>query len=218
MTEFLPILIKHFSCPLPLLDELKINFMYCRDPTLPDDLFNGNLSSLRELTLVHVIAPLPWRDLSNLTTFDLCEVPEDKILLTQLLDFFGSAPYFRHIRLDDSLPSSSNAPTEEWYPSATCRISTLSQDNRIRFSLIISQSRPEHRCVWNSSSMASTPHPHPTFLNLSAVSPISLTLPRSISASARTRGSYDLKDQVASFTHLGIGFMRGNKQTLGSPE
>ena len=115
-TGLLPILVEHFSCPLPFLDELYIHFPYYGTPTLPDDLFNGNIPSLRELTLNHVITPLPWRNLSNLTTFNLRDVPENQILLTQLLDFFESAPYLRHIRLNNSLPSFSDAPTERVVP------------------------------------------------------------------------------------------------------
>ena len=112
-TEILPVLVEHFSCPLPLLDELEIDFSYEYNiPTLPRGIFNGDLSSLHKLTLKRVITALPWRDLSNLTTFKLHDVPEDKILLTQLLDFFESAPNLRHIELYNSLPSFSNVPTE----------------------------------------------------------------------------------------------------------
>ena len=116
-TDVLPVLVEHFSCPLPLLDELEIDFSdggYF--PTLPHQLFNGNISSLRKLTLMGVITPLPWRDLSSLTTFKFRDVPEGGILLTQLLDFFESAPHLCYIRLYDSLPSSSNAPTERVVP------------------------------------------------------------------------------------------------------
>ena len=114
--NLLPILVEHFSCPLPLLDGLHIHFPCSRAHTLPEELLNGNFSSLRELVLDQVITPLPWRNLSNLTTFMLRDVPEDKILLTQLLDFFESAPYLRHIQLHYSLPSSSNAPTKRVVP------------------------------------------------------------------------------------------------------
>ncbi|KAF9643177.1 hypothetical protein BDM02DRAFT_3132611 [Thelephora ganbajun] len=66
-------------------------------PALLNGLFDGDLSSLRELSLAGIITPLPWRD---------------SILLTQLLDFFESAPFLRHIQLHGSIPSSSGAPTE----------------------------------------------------------------------------------------------------------
>ena len=88
-------------------------------PTLPDELFNGDLSSLRELGLAGVITSLPWRGLSNLTMFNLCHFPEDLILLTQLLNFFESSPCLRDILLYDSIPNSSDAPTERVGPSPT---------------------------------------------------------------------------------------------------
>jgi len=111
-TEILPALVEHFSCAVPLLDKLKISFARNQAPNLPEKLFNGDLSSLCELSLSGVTTPLPWRGLSNLTTFKLCHVPKDKILVTQLLDFFESAPHLRHIYIRDSIPNSSNAPAE----------------------------------------------------------------------------------------------------------
>ena len=113
--RLLPILAEHFSCPLPLLDELEIDFSYEYN-ILPHGIFNGDLSSLHKLTLTGVITTLPWRGLSNLTTFNLYQAPKDGILLTQLLDFFESAPCLHHIELHYSLPSSSNAPTERVVP------------------------------------------------------------------------------------------------------
>jgi len=110
--QVLPVLVEHFSCHVPLLSKLDINLICNQASTLPDTLFNGDLSSLRELRLTGVITPLPWKGLSNLTTFNLCHVPEDNILLTQLLDFFESAPQLRHIQLHDFIPRSGNTPTE----------------------------------------------------------------------------------------------------------
>ena len=111
-THDLPALAEHLSLPAPLLDRLNIDLICDQTPILPDGLFNGDLSSLRELCLAGVITPLPWRGLSNLTTFKLCRVPGDQILLTQLLDFFESTPHLRLIRLHDSIPNSSNVPAE----------------------------------------------------------------------------------------------------------
>jgi len=108
-TEALPFLVRHFSCPVPLLDTLKISLVIDQAPIPSDNLFNGDLSSLRQLSLTGVTMPLPWRDLSNLTTFSLHQVPEEKIVLTQLLDFFESVPHLRHIQLHDSIPNSSDA-------------------------------------------------------------------------------------------------------------
>ena len=110
--QVLPALTGHFFCSAPLLDNLKINLICTRAPTLPEKLFNGDLSFLRKLDLAGVITALPWRGLSNLTTFSLCQVPKDRILLTQLLDFFEHSPHLRHILLHDSIPEFCDAPTE----------------------------------------------------------------------------------------------------------
>ena len=111
-TEVLPALVEHFSRPVQLLNELNIDLICDQAPALPDKLFNGDLSSLHGLRLTGVITPLPWRGLSNLTTFEFSHVPGGKILLTQLLDFFESTPHLRHLRLHDSIPNSCNAPIE----------------------------------------------------------------------------------------------------------
>ena len=108
-TEALPFLVKHFSRPVPLLNTLNITLTHHQAPIPPSKLFDGDLSSLRKLSLTGVTMPLPWRGLSNLTTFSLCHVPVDMIFLTQLLDFFGSVPRLRHIQLHNSIPNFSNA-------------------------------------------------------------------------------------------------------------
>ena len=46
----------------------------------------------------------------KLTTFKLSHVPEDKITITQLLDFFEDAHHLRDITLNQSIPTSSNTP------------------------------------------------------------------------------------------------------------
>ena len=50
--------------------------------------------------------------MANVTRFDFRQIPDDKIFMTQLLDFFEHAPLLREIKLVDSLPWSSNAPVE----------------------------------------------------------------------------------------------------------
>ena len=108
-SKVFPVLVKHFSRPVPLLNTLNITLTYYQGPIPPNKFFDGDLSSLRELSLTGVTMPLPWRNLSNLTTFNFCHVPKDQILLTQLLDFFKSVPRLRHIRFHNSIPSVSNA-------------------------------------------------------------------------------------------------------------
>ena len=111
-TQIIPALVKNFSCRLPLLDDLDIEIGSGEYPSLPDGLFDGDLSSLRELSFAGVLAYLPWKGMSNLTKFNLCDVPDDEAVLTQLLNFFESAPRVRHIHLRDSIPSSSDVPAK----------------------------------------------------------------------------------------------------------
>jgi len=100
--QLLPSLVKHFSCPLPFLRILKINVA---PPVLPEELFNGDLSSLRELSLGGVITQLPWRGLLNLTMFNFRRVPGYSILLIHLLNFLESAPRLRYVILHNSIPN-----------------------------------------------------------------------------------------------------------------
>jgi len=99
----------HLSCPAPLLSEFTIT--YRGDPThvLDTTLFNGNLSSLYSLSLSGIITRLPWKNLSNLTTFRLSNIWEDNPSITQLLDFLEDAHHLRDIVLDYSIPTSPDA-------------------------------------------------------------------------------------------------------------
>ena len=72
-------------------------------------LLNADFSSLCTLSLGGVITHLPWKNLSELTTFELWRVPGDKISVTQLLDFFVNAPFLDNIELH-SIPNLSDAP------------------------------------------------------------------------------------------------------------
>ena len=111
LTQVFTVLAKHFSGPTPHLKKLDVRHVryYGPAPTLPNELLNGDLPSLRELCLIGVITSLPWRGLSNLITFTLgC----DEIPLTHLLDFFESSPSLRHIYFNNSIPDSSNPPAK----------------------------------------------------------------------------------------------------------
>jgi len=101
---------KYFSSPAPFLKKLKICFTPADPHTTKAVIFDGDLSLLRELRLSGVLTSLPWKNLSNLTTFDFRRVPNDKISVTQLLDFFECAPLLRNIKLWHAFPSTSNAP------------------------------------------------------------------------------------------------------------
>ena len=112
----LPILVGLFSCPVPLLEKLKIDFIHESTTVLSSALFNGDLSSLRELDLTGILMPLSWGGLENLTIFKLSNAPRGETLLTHLLDFFESAPRLHDVRLKNSIPDDSNAPSERIVP------------------------------------------------------------------------------------------------------
>ena len=66
---------------------------------------DGNFQSLRELSLTGVITHLPWKNLSNLTTFYLRRIPEGRVTISQLLNFFENAPLLHKIKKCYNLPS-----------------------------------------------------------------------------------------------------------------
>ncbi|KAF9780759.1 hypothetical protein BJ322DRAFT_1081529 [Thelephora terrestris] len=100
----------HFSCPVPLLRHLTLHFSLNPLPVLSSTLFNGDLPSLRTLSLGGVIPHLPWQNLLQLTAFTLSGlVLKNDISVTRLLEFFSNAPLLREIELR-VLPKSSDAP------------------------------------------------------------------------------------------------------------
>ena len=105
-------LTQHISCSAPLLRELTIDLNCVHYPTLNIALFNGDLSSLRTLNLTGVGTRLPWKDLSNLTTFKLHYTPRGQVSITQLLDFFENSSRLRDVSLTRSTADSSDAPSE----------------------------------------------------------------------------------------------------------
>jgi hypothetical protein len=97
------------SRPAPLLKYLSIvsdctSGPHC-DPMLTTALFDGEFPSLRKLRLQSVHIGLPWRDMINLTSFELCYMMYE-VSIRQLLDFFESAPRLRKIQLLHATPSS----------------------------------------------------------------------------------------------------------------
>ena len=108
--DVLPDAIRHFYCHAPRLEKLDINLSCLRAPAFDSALFKGDLSSLRELSLVGVVRSLPWNGLANLTTFKLKSSIPGLCSVTRLLNFFECAPLPHTITLVDSTPTSSNAP------------------------------------------------------------------------------------------------------------
>ena len=84
----------HLSRPAPLLEKLSIrNGCYHEShPVLTPALFNGDLSLLRTLKLESVLTELPWRNMDNLTSFELWWMSRGGVTVKQLLDFFESTP------------------------------------------------------------------------------------------------------------------------------
>ena len=111
-SDYLLSVTKYFDPPAPILEELEIRITHARPVTIENTLFGRNLPSLRNLYLSGIVTDLPWQNLANLRTFDFRQVPRDKISVTKLLDFFEHAPLLCEIALKDSLPASSDAPSE----------------------------------------------------------------------------------------------------------
>jgi hypothetical protein len=104
-------LTKHFShCRAPLLERLRIHSFSTDSPIIQAAIFDGDLSSLRELRLSGVLINLPRKRLSHLTTFDFRNVRFRKTSVTQLLDFFEQATVLRKIILYRAFPEASDAP------------------------------------------------------------------------------------------------------------
>ena len=91
------------SHPAPLLEKLSIHGDYdygpSRNPVLPLTLFNGDLSSLRELKLESVRTELRWRNMVNLTSIVLIHVSWGEDSVKQLLDFLENIPRLRTVGL-----------------------------------------------------------------------------------------------------------------------
>ena len=104
-------LIEPFDSPVLHLEKLEISVSGLHLTAAGSTFFDRNLSSLRELRLSGVLTDLPWRNLTNLTTFDFRRVPGNKVPMTQLLNFFEHTPLLREIKLMNSLPDSSDAAT-----------------------------------------------------------------------------------------------------------
>ena len=109
LTKDVETITSHLSHPAPLLERLSI----CSHPppaqyrahALPSALFNGDLSSLRMLRLQFVYTGLPWRNMVNLTSFTLSDIPSGAFSTGQLLDFLESAPCLEEVDLCYATPT-----------------------------------------------------------------------------------------------------------------
>lgn len=109
-TAAFPDALQHFRCHTPLLEGLYIEINDPRSPVLDNTFFNGDLSSLRSLSLHRVTTLLPWDNLANLTFFYLASCTQRDNFATQLLDFFDSAPLLEKVTLMSSTPKLSSVP------------------------------------------------------------------------------------------------------------
>ena len=96
----------HLAHPAPLLEDMSIIGSLELEPeempVLTPALFNGDLTSLRELCLQHVRTELPWRNMDNLMSLSLANTSPASV--RQLLDFFESAPHLREVDLSFETP------------------------------------------------------------------------------------------------------------------
>ena len=105
----LPSSLRHFRCHTPFLEKLDIWVSTSTGSPLDDALFNGDLSSLRELRLCGVITQLPWKNLTNLRVIEL-KLHDQSYGTTQILDLLESAPLLSAASLAYSMPESPDAP------------------------------------------------------------------------------------------------------------
>ena len=127
-----PKVLRHFRCPAPLLEQLDIDIRQSsrglNGTRFDGALFNGELPSLRELSLSGVITDLAWRNMENLTALTLsnCEAFENyKVSVTRILDFFESHPFLQEVDLDNPTPDSSDAPPGRIVPLRHLKTLTL---------------------------------------------------------------------------------------------
>ena len=107
--EYLRDITTHLSLPAPLLEDLSVHggigHLPQHNPTLTSTLFDGDLSSLRELCLQSVRTKLPWRNMVNLTSFTFAYTSPGEVSIGQFLDFLESAPRLRQVQLRSATPT-----------------------------------------------------------------------------------------------------------------
>jgi len=108
-------LFDHFPFSALSLKELNVEhpYLHIRGPIIPSTIFPDRISPLRKLSLYCTATDLPWRNLSNLTVFELTRGRERLYSpsVGQLLDFFESTPLLRKVALlDGSIPDYSTVP------------------------------------------------------------------------------------------------------------
>ena len=114
-TEALPTVLQHFRRHTPLLEKLDIYISQVGGSVVDGALFNGDLSSLRELRLCNISTDFPWKNLANLRVVDFKPF-SDGCGTTQFLDLFESAPLLHTVILQYWHSDSSDVPPERIVP------------------------------------------------------------------------------------------------------
>ena len=122
----LPSVLRHLRRPTPLIEKLDIKCF--GDQALDNALFNGDLSSLRELRLHGVVAHFPWTNLSNLRVIDL-KSRSYSYETTKILDLFVSAPLLHIVSLWYPIPVSSDVPPQRTVPLRHLKVLTIMTDS-----------------------------------------------------------------------------------------
>jgi hypothetical protein len=105
----LPSVLTHIHSHAPLLEALSIGIHIDGGEVLDGTLFNGDISSLRELHLRGVTLPFSLSSLSNLRVLALLTTFRT-YSTTEILDLFEVAPLLHRVHLQCSLSDSSDAP------------------------------------------------------------------------------------------------------------
>ena len=188
-----PDVLSHFHCPAPLLEKLDINiFQHSPKPNgakFDGALFNGELPSLRELSLSGVITDLAWKNMKNLTVFTLSngEAYEHyeayEVTVTQILDFFESAPFLQRVDFDNPTPDSSDAPPGRVVPMRHLKTLDLSTYppisvilNHLHIPTGASLKLWDHVKCEEFSPLDFLPDKSPNFENLSHITMVNLHL------------------------------------------
>ena len=124
---YLPGIFNQLTCPAPLLEKLDINLSLVPTPIPDSALFGGDLSNLRELRLGRSITHLPRNNLTNLRILTLKSCLQGH-KITELLNFFESAPLLQTVELMDSIPRASDAPPERMVSLRHLKTLTIGTD------------------------------------------------------------------------------------------
>ena len=194
--------IQHFDYPSPLLKTLSLIVSSDEDVVLQDSIFGGDLSSLRKLHLDGVIPNLAWKNMPNLRTFNLCNLPADKISVTQLLDFFECAPLLCEILLDEAFPEFSDAPPGRIVPLPNLERLTIT-------------AQPLHTILMNHLLIPTGASIHQTFRFSDVTFPIHSHLPKDFGNLEHLSNITSINLSFNSGVHLRLDGPNGNHDILG---